>query len=127
MIQYLILLLVALIIFPIVLLFFKKYNTQQKVMILAGGLFIAFIGIFIQSTLSFYYSALIMFGLTFALAVLFTKQIEKKNQENDNYEIVQTEPVKITEVVKAPIDLEPTEKPLIKQEDWLKPARKEEQ
>jgi len=98
MINYLVLLICALIVFSIVFLFFKKNNFQLKLMIFGGGFLIAFVGIFIQTNLSLSHSILIMLGLIFALSIVFTKQIEKMNQDVDSNDRLQKEPLKIQEV-----------------------------
>ena len=55
MIKYLILLLLALIVFPIVILFAKKIDIKTKLMFLVGGFIIAFLGLVVHSTLRFFY------------------------------------------------------------------------
>lgn len=128
MIKYLILLLVALIVFPIVIIFVKKVDLKTKLMFLVGGFGIALLGLVVQSTTSLYYAVLIMIGLIFAGSVLLTKRLENEKHQ----EIVQVfvPPVKHEPdtMPPAPIITPETQSVAIKQEDdWLKPANKEDQ
>ena len=132
MIKFLILLLLALIVFPIVILFVKKIELKTKMMFLLGGFLIALLGLLIQSTLSFYYAILIIFGLTFAGAVLLTKQLEKqKLAEEDSHSFVSQpiQPVMEKPTTNAQVELElaATTVTEVKNDDWLKPSKKEDQ
>ena len=126
MIKFLILLMSFFILVPLSLLFLKKYSLQTKLMVFGGGFFIAALGIYLQSTMSLYYSVLLMFGLIFVLAVLFTKQIEKKKQIAEQYDILEVEPVKIKEVIGNRNINNSVEKTQPIQDDWLKASNKEE-
>ncbi|WP_075620476.1 hypothetical protein [Paenisporosarcina indica] len=138
MIKFLVLILVALIVFPIVIFLVKKVDLKTKLMFLVGGLVIALLGMLVQSTLSLYYALLIMVGLVFAGAILITKQIEKQNllEEDVFHNMPQMnketfEKPSITEPVKESIPPTPStapETPTIPnaQEDWLTPKKKEE-
>ncbi|WP_017381167.1 hypothetical protein [Paenisporosarcina sp. TG-14] len=131
MIKYLILLLLALIVFPIVILFVKKIELKTKLMFLVGGLLIALLGLLVQSTLSFYYALLIMIGLIFAGAVLLTKQLEKQKlaEETRSFVSQPIQQVKEKPTTKAQVELElaPTTVTEVKNDDWLKPSKKEVQ
>ena len=74
MIKFLILLLVAFTVFPIVIAILKNVELKTKLMFLIAGFIISFLGLVVQSTLSFYYALLIMIGSVFAGAVLLTNQ-----------------------------------------------------
>ena len=141
MIKYLILLLLALIVFPIVILFVKKIELKTKLMFLVGGFLIALLGLLVQSTLSFYYAILIIFGLTFAGAVVFTKQFESQKLAEEEAHIYV--PKNIKEAVEKPpqsygqpkptiktqveLELAPTTVTEVKNDDWLKPTIKGDQ
>jgi len=135
MIKYLILLLVALIVFPIVILFIKKIDLKTKLLFLVGGFLIALLGLLVQSTLSLYYSLLIMVGLIFVGAVVITKQVEKQKlvEQEDPVYMPQTTQVTVEEPVQpyaAPIPVaKPAPEPvaIIQTEDWLSPSKKEDQ
>lgn len=134
MIKFLILILVAFIVFPIVIVSVKKIDLKTKLMFLFGGFIIALLGLLAQSTLSLYYSVLIMLGLLFAGAVILTKRLEnEKLQEEELHLYV---PKSIHEAIEKPSEsyvaaTSPTPKvqPVIESqaEDWLKPAKKEDQ
>lgn len=128
MIKYLILLLLALIVFPIVILFLKKIELKTKLMFLVGGFLIALLGLLVQSTLSFYYALLIMIGLIFAGAVLLTKQLEKQKLAEETHHFV-SQPVMEKPTTKAQVELElaPTTVNEVNNDDWLKPSKKEDQ
>ena len=136
MIKFLVLLLVALIVFPVVIIFLKKIDIKSKLMFLIGGLLIALLGILVQSSLSLYYALLIMIGLVFAGAVLITKQIEKQKlaAEELSYQEPQTikeavgNPTKTDNVVETytPGTPEPIHTPNAGA-DWFSPKKKEEQ
>ena len=128
MIKFLFLILVALIVFPVVLIFVKKIDLKTKLIFLIGGYAIALLGMLVQSTLSFYYAILIMIGLVFAGAVLISKQLENQMlaEEESFIEVPQT----IQEAIEKPT--EPYVEPAvpeseIKNVDWLTPSKKEEQ
>jgi len=141
MIKYLILLLLALIVFPIVILFVKKVELKTKLMFLLGGFLIALLGLLVQSTLSFYYALLIIVGLTFVVAVVFTKQFETQKLAEEEAHIYV--PKNIKEAVEKPtqsyVEPKPTFKAQVELElasttvtevnndDWLKPTKKEDQ
>ncbi|QBP40762.1 hypothetical protein [Paenisporosarcina antarctica] len=132
MINYLILLLLALIVFPIVILFIKKIDLKTKLMFLVGGLLIALLGLLVQSTLSFYYALLIMIGLIFAGAVLLTKQLEKQKLEEVETHRSVSQPIppvleKPTTKAQVELELAPTTVTEVKNDDWLKPSKKEDQ
>ena len=137
--KYLILLLIALIVFPIVILFVKKIELKTKLMFLVGGFLIALLGLLVQSTLSFYYALLIIIGLTFAGAVVFTKQFETQKLAEEEAHIYV--PKNIKEAVEKPtqsygqpkptpnaqvaLELAPTTENENNNDDWLKPSKKE--
>ena len=141
MIKYLILILLALIVFPIVILFVKKIELKAKLMFLVGGFLIALLGLLVQSTLSFYYALLIIFGLTFVVAVVFTKQFETQKLAEEEAHIYV--PKNIKEAVEKPtqsydepkptikaqveLELAPTTETELNNDDWLKPTKKEDQ
>ena len=130
MIKYLILLMIALIVSPLVILFVKKINIKTKLMFLVGGFIIAFLGLLVQSTLSFYYAILIMFGLIFAGAVLLTKQLEKQKlaeQDSSSFVSPPIQPVmeKPTPNAQVALELAPTTENENINDDWLKPSKKE--
>jgi len=132
MIKYLILLLLALIVFPIVILFAKKIDIKTKLMFLVGGFIIAFLGLVVHSTLSFYYSLLIMIGLIFAGAVLLTKQLEKQKLVEEDSRSFVSQPIqpvmeKPTSNAQVELELAPTTVTEVKNDDWLKPSKKEDQ
>jgi len=135
MIKFLVLILVALIVFPIVIFFVKKIDLKTKLMFLIGGLVIALLGMLIQTTLSLYYASLVMVGLVFAGAVLITKEIEKQNLIDE--EIFHNMPQTIKEALEKPKMPEPVKEstPPVEtvtpvtpnvQEDWLSKKNKEE-
>ena len=135
MIKFLVLILVALIVFPIVIFFVKKIDLKTKLMFLIGGLVIALLGMLIQTTLSLYYASLVMVGLVFAGAVLITKEIEKQNLIDE--EIFHNMPQTIKEALEKPTMPEPVKEstPPVEtvtpvtpnvQEDWLSKKNKEE-
>ncbi|EPD54276.1 hypothetical protein HMPREF1210_00262 [Paenisporosarcina sp. HGH0030] len=134
MIKFLILILVAFIVFPIVIISVKKIDLKTKLMFLFGGFIIALLGLLAQSKLSLYYSVLIMLGLLFAGAVIITKRLEnEKLQEEELHLYV---PKSIQEAIEKPSEsyvaaTSPTPKvqPVIESqaEDWLKPSKKEDQ
>jgi hypothetical protein len=127
MIKYLILLLLALIVFPIVILFAKKIELKTKLMFLIGGGIIALLGLLVQSTLSFYYSWLMMIGMIFVGAVLLTKQLEKqKLEESLSFVSQPIQPIN-EKPIQAQVKAKPITTPVaeIKNDDWLKPAKKE--
>ena len=131
MIKYLILLLLALIVFPIVILFLKKIELKTKLMFLVGGFLIALLGLLVQSTLSFYYALLIMIGLIFAGAVLLTKQLEKRKlveEETHHFVSKPIQPVMEKPTTKAQVELElaSTTVTEVTNDDWLKPSKKED-
>ncbi|HLG27075.1 MAG TPA: hypothetical protein VI423_04760 [Paenisporosarcina sp.] len=133
MIKYLILLLLALIVFPVVILFVKKIDFKTKLMFLIGGFLIALLGLLAQSSLSFYYALLIMIGLIFAGAVILTKKIETQRLAEEEAHIYV--PQSIKEAVEKPTEAYvasttmTTTKPETenKNDDWLKPSKKEDQ
>ena len=141
MIKYLILLLLALIVFPIVILFVKKIDLKTKLIFLVGGFLIALLGLLVQSALSFYYALLIIIGLTFASAVVFTKQFETQKLAEEEAHIYV--PKNIKEAVEKPtqsyaepkptfkaqveLELAPTTVTEVNNDDWLKPTKKEDQ
>ena len=143
MIKYLILILLALIVFPIVILFVKKIELKAKLMFLVGGFLIALLGLLVQSTLSFYYALLIIVGLTFVVAVVFTKQFETQKLAEEEAHIYV--PKNIKEAVEKPtqsygepkpkppikaqveLELAPTTVTEVNNDDWLKPTKKEDQ
>ena len=134
MIKFLILILVALIVFPIVLLVEKKLAFKKKLFFLVGGFIIALLGIIVQSTLSLYYSFLLMVALLFAGAVLITKRLENERLQEE--EIHLFVPKSIQEAIEKPSesytssDLPASKaQPMINTQstDWLKPAKKEDQ
>jgi hypothetical protein len=129
MIKYLILLLLALIVFPIVILFAKKIELKTKLMFLIGGGIIALLGLLVQSTLSFYYSWLMMIGMIFVGAVLLTKQLEKQKLDEEESLSFVSQPIQpINEKpIQAQVKAKPITTPVaeIKNDDWLKPAKKE--
>lgn len=140
MIKFLILILIAIIVFPLTIFLVKKIDLKTKLMFLIGGFLIAFIGMLVQSTLSLYYALLIMVGLVFAGAVIFTKQIEKQNlaDEEESFQHMPqsikealdnpTIPEPFKETVKTPAQKEPETRIIPNvQEDWLSPKKKEEQ
>lgn len=128
--NYLILLLIALIVFPIVILFAKKIDLKTKLMFLLSGFLIALLGLLVQSTLSLYYALLIMIGLIFAGTVLLTKQLEKqKLAEEENHRFV-SQPIQpvmknLTSNAQVELELAPTTVTEVKNDDWLKPSKKE--
>jgi len=126
--NFIMLILVALIVFPIVILFVKNIDIRTKLMFLVGGLIIAFLGLVVQSTLSFYYAFLIMIGLIFVGAVFFTKQFESQKLAEEEAHIYV--PQNIKEAIEKPTQqyVVPTPTPAaaeIKNDDWLKPSKKE--
>lgn len=126
--KFIMLILVALILFPIVILFAKKIDLKTKLMFLVGGLIIAFLGLVVQSTLSFYYALLIMIGLIFVGAVFFTKQFESQKLADEEAHIYVPQTIK--EAIEKPTQqyVVPTPTPAaaeIKNDDWLKPSKKE--
>jgi len=141
MIKYLILLLLALIVFPIVILFVKKIELKTKLMFLVGGFLIALLGLLVHSTFSFYYALLIIIGLTFVVAVVFTKQFETQKLAEEEAHIYV--PKNIKEAVEKPtqsygqpkptiktqveLELAPTTVTEVNNDDWLKPTKKEDQ
>ena len=141
MIKYLILLLLALIVFPIVILFVKKIELKTKLMFLVGGFLIALLGLLVHSTFSFYYALLIIIGLTFVVAVVFTKQFETQKLAEEEAHIYV--PKNIKEAVEKPtqsygqpkptiktqveLELAPTTVTEVKNDDWLKPTIKGDQ
>ena len=141
MIKYLTLLLLTLIVFPIVILFVKKIELKTKMMFLVGGFLIALLGLLVQSTLSFYYALLIIIGLTFVVAVVFTKQFETQKLAEEEAHIYV--PKNIKEAVEKPsksygepkptmkaqveLELAPTTETEVNNDDWLKPTKKEDQ
>lgn len=141
MIKYLILLLLALIVFPIVILFEKKIELKTKMMFLVGGFLIALLGLLVQSTLSFNYAILIIIGLTFVVAVVFTKQLETQKLAEEEAHIYVPKNIKETvekptqsyvpptPTTKAQVELElaPTIETENNNDDWLKPSKKEDQ
>lgn len=132
MIKYLILLLLALIVFPIVILFVKKIDLKTKLIFLVGGFLIAFLGLLVQSSLSFYYALLIMVGMIFAGAVLLTKQLEKqKLVEEESHSFVphtiQSTMEKPTTDAQVALEHAPTTVTEIQNDNWLKPSKKEDQ
>jgi hypothetical protein len=101
-------------------------------MFLAGGFLIAFLGLLVQSSLSFYYALLLMIGLIFAGAVLLTKQLEKqKLVEEESHSFVpppiQPKMEKPTTDAQVALELAPTTVTEIQNDDWLKPSKKEDQ
>lgn len=130
MIKYLILILLALIVFPIVILFAKKIELKTKLMFLIGGFTIAFLGLLVQSTLSFYYALLIMIGLVFAGAVFLTKQLEKQKLADEDSRSFVSQPIqpvmeKPTTNAQVALELAPTTETENNNDDWLKPSKKE--
>ena len=134
MIKLLILILVAFIVFPIVILFFKKIDIKTKLMFLICGFVIALLGLLVQSTLSLYYSVLIMLGLLFAGAVLLTKRLESEKLKDEELHLYI--PKTIKEAIEKPSEsyvaaTSPTPNAQsgtdAQVEDWLKPAKKEDQ
>ena len=131
MIKYLILLLLALIVFPIVILFAKKIDLKTKLMFLVGGLLIALLGLLVQSSLSFYYAILVMIGLIFAGAVIFTKMIETQRLAEEEAHI--HVPQSIKEAIEKPTEAYVASTTMTttkhetenKNDDWLKPSKKE--
>ncbi|MCZ8536180.1 hypothetical protein M9R32_03095 [Paenisporosarcina quisquiliarum] len=134
MIKFLILILVAFIVFPIVILFFKKIDIKTKLMFLVGGFVIALFGLLAQSALSLYYSVLVMLGLLFAGSVVLTKRLE--NEKLREEELHLNVPKTIKEALEKPSEsyvaaTSPTPNAQsgtdAQVEDWLKPAKKEDQ
>lgn len=127
MIKFLILILVALIVFPIVILFIKKIDLKTKLMFLIGGFLIALLGLLVQSSLSLYYSVLIMVGLIFTGAVLLTKQLEKQKLVEQESPVYMPQSTQVT--VEKPVQPYVASKPVveIQTEDWLSPSKKEDQ
>ena len=130
MIKYLILLLLAFIVFPIVILFVKKIELKMKLIFLVGGFIIAFLGLVVQSTLSYYYAMLIMIGLIFAGAVLLTKQLEKQKLADEDSRSFVSQPIqpvmeKPTTNAQVALELAPTTETENNNDDWLKPSKKE--
>jgi len=133
MFNLLILILVALIVFPVVIIFIRNIDLKTKLTFLIGGLLIALIGMLVQSSMSLYYSLLIMIGLIFAGAVLITKQLEK--QKLAEVEMERNIPQTIKEGKETPIEAIPVVEPASPVdstlqnagEDWLTPQKKEEQ
>lgn len=128
MINYLILLLLALIVFPIVILFAKKIDLKKKLMFLVGGFLIALLGLLAQSSLSFYYALIIMLGLIFAGAVIFTKQFENQKLAEEVAHVYVPQTIKeAIEKPTQPYVAAPKPVAEIKNDDWLKPSKKEDQ
>lgn len=134
MIKFLILILVAFMVFPIVIVFVKKIDLTTKLMFLFGGFIIALLGLLAQSTLSLYYSVLIMLGLLFAGAVILTKRLENEKLQDEELHLYV--PKSIQEAIEKPSEsyvaaTSPTPKVQTviesQAEDWLKPAKKEDQ
>ena len=136
MIKFLILILIALIVFPIVIFLVKKIELKTKLIFLVGGLLIACLGMLVQSSFSLYYALLIMVGLVFAGAVLITKQIEKQKLAEEELPF----PVPLTnkEAVENPTKTDmvaESNTPEIPETintpnagaDWFSPKKKEEQ
>jgi len=134
MIKLLILILVAFIVFPIVILFFKKIDIKTKLMFLVGGFVIALFGLLAQSTLSLYYSVFIMLGLLFAGSVMLAKRLENEKLKDEELHLYI--PKTIKEAIEKPSEsyvaaTSPTPNAQsgtdAQVEDWLKPAKKEDQ
>lgn len=119
----------ALIVFPIVILFAKKIDLKTKLMFLVGGVIIALLSLAVQTTLSFYYALLIMLGLSFVGAVLLTKQLEKQKLAEEESLSFVSQPIQ--PINERPIQAQEKPKPVttsvaeIKNDDWLKPSKKE--
>ncbi len=94
-----------------------------------------------HSTFSFYYALLIIIGLTFVVAVVFTKQFETQKLAEEEAHIYV--PKNIKEAVEKPtqsygqpkptiktqveLELAPTTVTEVNNDDWLKPTKKEDQ
>lgn len=134
MIKVLILILVALIVFPIVLLVEKKVALKTKFFFLVGGFMIALLSIIVQSTLSLYYSLLLMVALLFAGAVLITKRLENERLQEDELHLYVPKNFEV-EIEKPSDSYSASDIPTSKAQsmintqstDWLKPAKKEGQ
>ncbi|MGB3260049.1 hypothetical protein [Paenisporosarcina sp.] len=137
MIKFLILFLVAFIVFPIVLFLVKQIDLKTKLMFLGGGFVIALLGLLAQSTLSLYYALLIMVGLLFAGSVVITKRLENEKLQQEEMHVYV--PKTIREAIDKPTEsyvAATTYNPSTPKspssieteiEDWLKPAKKEDQ
>ncbi|WP_213422837.1 hypothetical protein [Bhargavaea massiliensis] len=79
MLDYIFLLIAAIIVFP-VLYYLMTKGKAGKVMVImaAAGFGIALAGIYIQNHFAFYYSAIAMIGLSFAAAVLIANRLPDK-------------------------------------------------
>lgn len=134
MIKLLILILAAFIVFPIVILFFKKIDIKTKLMFLVGGFVIALFGLLAQSALSLYYSVLVMLGLLFAGSVVLTKRLENEKLKDEELHLYVPKTIKeaiektsesyVAATSPTPNAQSGTDAQV---EDWLKPAKKEDQ
>lgn len=80
MLDYIIILIAALIAFPFAFLLIKKGRIpRSSLLIIASGLVVALIGIFIGQNYPFYYTAFLMLALALALSLLLDKQFAKSN------------------------------------------------
>ncbi|EMR05201.1 hypothetical protein C772_02873 [Bhargavaea cecembensis DSE10] len=76
MLDYIFLLIAAIIVFPVLYYLMTKGKAGQAMVIMAAaGFVIALAGIYIQNHFAFYYSALAMIGLSFAAAVLIANRL----------------------------------------------------
>ncbi|MGE6488277.1 hypothetical protein [Paenisporosarcina sp. NPDC076898] len=133
MIKFLILILLAFIVFPIVILVLKV-DIKTKLMFLVGGFVIALFGLLAQSTLSLYYSVLIMLGLLFAGSVVLTKRLENEKLKDEELHLYVPKTIKeaiekpseayVAATLPTPNGQSGTDSQV---EDWLKPAKKEDQ
>ena len=103
-------------------------------MFLVGGFVIALFGLLAQSTLSLYYSVFIMLGLLFAGSVMLAKRLENEKLKDEELHLYV--PKTIKEAIEKPTEAyvaatSPTPKVQSgtdsQVEDWLKPAKKEDQ
>ena len=127
MLDFLTLLFVAIIIFPIALIFFKQYTVKHKLYFLVFGLIIAFLGILALSFFSLYYSILVMLGLVFVGSVLMTKRLEAEQNKIEEEVYVKTEnkPAHVVKTINRTEMAKSLESVPEIQDDWLKPQPKE--
>lgn len=84
MIHYILLLISALIIFPLlVVLIARKRLRKSSLWIALCGVNIAIIGIFIQQNFSFYYTILAMVGLVFAISIVLDKRWDRDQEKEE--------------------------------------------
>ena len=103
-------------------------------MFLVGGFVIALFGLLVQSTLSLYYSVLIMLGLLFAGSVVLTKRLENEKLKEEEIHLYVPKTNKdamekpsesyVAATSQTPNAHSGTDAQV---EDWLKPAKKEDQ